>query len=158
MTHIFLAFDKTPHRNFPDSDLNETMNNFPGGTNLVMESNNNGNITYAISNSYNSMKVLNFVSTPGKGLSLTGTMYESCWCDHHINICVSYSLDLISYILYMIASMLFTSEINKLSGILIYKRHVIQGLQLNYFVLWSHMHGSSISMTLTIKTGKSPLL
>ena len=56
MTHIFLAFDKTPHRNFPDSDLNETMNNFPGGTNLVMESNNNGNITHTVRGNYNSMK------------------------------------------------------------------------------------------------------
>ena len=89
MTHIFLAFDKTPHRNFPDSDLNETMNNFPGGTNLVMESNNNVNVTYDISNNYNSMKVLNFVSTPGKVLSLTVKMYEACWCGNHRNIRVS---------------------------------------------------------------------
>ena len=56
MGHIFKAFDKTPHRNFPKSDLNETMNNIPGGTNLVMESNNNGNVTYAIRNHYKSMK------------------------------------------------------------------------------------------------------
>ena len=150
MGHIFKAFDKTPHRNFPKSDLNETLNNIPGGTNLVMESNNNVNVTYAIRNHYKSMKWLNFVSTPGKGLSLTGNMYEAFWCGRHINMRVSYSLDLISFILYMIASMLFTSAINQVSVILIYKRHVIQGLQLHYLLLWSQMHRRSISMTLIL--------
>ena len=116
------------------------------------------NITYAISNHYKSMKVLNFVSTPGKGLSLTGNMYKACWCCCHINMRVIYSLDLKSFILYMIASMLFTSAINQVSVILMYKRNVIQVLQLNYFLLWSQMHGRSISMTLTINTVKSPLL
>ena len=90
-----------------------------------MESNNNGNITHTVRGNYNSMKWLNFVSTHGKGLSLTGNVYEAFWCGHHINICVSYSLDLISFILYMIASMLFTSAINQVSVILIYKRHII---------------------------------
>ena len=121
MGHIFKAFDKTPHRNFPKSNLNETMNNFPGGTQLFMESNNNVNVTYDISNNYNSMKVLNFVSTPGKVLSLTVKNYEACWCGHHRNIRVSYSLDLISFLVYMIASMLFTFTINQVSVIFLYK-------------------------------------
>ena len=48
MGHKFKVIVKMSYRNFPKHYLEETTKNFPSGTYLVKDSDNNGNNVYAI--------------------------------------------------------------------------------------------------------------
>ena len=84
--HRFKKLIKTAHSLFPLKWLQETMNNFPGGTHLVMESEKNGKKIYAIGYKYSSRKVLCFVASEGCGSTLPGKPYEARWTDRHGNV------------------------------------------------------------------------
>ena len=83
----FRGIVKTAHILCPKEEIEEIMKPFPGGTHMVMESqNDNGSKIYAIGYKYSSKNVLCFIATEGCGSTKPGIPYEARWTDRHGNV------------------------------------------------------------------------
>ena len=71
----FVGHVKTAHRRFPKEWLEKTMEDWPGGTHIVLESCFGQKNLIAIGYKYNSRKVCLFICTRGAGLTCSGDPY-----------------------------------------------------------------------------------
>ena len=79
----FLGPVKTSHRQFPKKYLEDTMETWPPGSHLVMETQKHGSSYYAIGYKYNMKKVLCFIASEGAGHTKPGKPYEAKWLDEN---------------------------------------------------------------------------
>ena len=85
--HKFIGAVKTSHKNFPKKDLEETMQEFPSESHLVLECQAPSGVTLlAVGYKYNARKVLCFVATKDAGTTKPGNPYVAKFPDPHGNV------------------------------------------------------------------------
>ena len=72
---------KTSHKHFPKKFLEETMDKWPPGSHLVLETVKDTNKYYAIGYKYSSKNVLVFIASEHAGHTGEGKPYEAKWQD-----------------------------------------------------------------------------
>ena len=91
--HEFVGPVKTSHKNFPKTQLETLMKEWPGGMSFVLEGvtppsapGEPGCQLLAVGYKYNSRKVLSFVCTKDAGPTTNGIAYQAKWTDEYGNV------------------------------------------------------------------------
>ena len=86
----YIGVVKTNHGKYPMKFIAETMNGWPGGSHLVLETEVDGVSLYALGYKYCKSKVMYFLFTKGAGHTEPGSAYEAKWTDVNGNRCKRY--------------------------------------------------------------------